>query len=57
MGEQKKELTRKEKEKFIVDYWEEFKDPYDSVLMPVLSNLSLRSIDSMILYYQYLKQS
>lgn len=57
MGEQKKELTRREKEKFIVDYWENFNDPYDIVLMPVLSNLSIKSIDSMIQYYQYLKQS
>jgi hypothetical protein len=56
MGEQMKELTRNEKEKLIVDFWAEFKDPYDTVLMPILSNLSTKSLDDMILYYQYLKQ-
>ena len=56
MGEQKKELTRDEKETLICKFWDDFKEPNDTVEMPVLSNLTMASIDAMIIYYNYLLQ-
>jgi hypothetical protein len=49
-------LIREEKEQFIREAWEKFKDPNDRFTMPNLSFLDEATLDSMITYYEYLSQ-
>jgi hypothetical protein len=54
--EKGEKIIRKEKEDFIREAWEKFKDPNDRFTMPNLSFLDEDTLDSMITYYKYLSQ-